>query len=104
MCPCLTPPLAVGDPQQPHSPALLQEGARLPREADVPTAPGMTGVCAAATAPAVLAQLRAESGTQESWVTSGTGRCRHRHTPTQALTVLFPPRSQDGLTSCLQHS
>lgn len=89
----LAPHLAVGDLQQPQSPALLQEGSRLAGEADVPTAPCMTRVCAAATAPApiwapaVLAQLRPESGTQETWVTSGTGRSRDSHMASQVLTV-----------------
>lgn len=102
--------LAVGDLQQPQSPALLQEGSRLAGEADVPTAPGMTRVCAAAAAPApiwapaVLAQLRPESGTQETWVTSGTGRSRDSHMASQVLTVVFPPCSRDSLTSCLHHS
>lgn len=102
MCPCCTgwqssaPHLAAGGLQQPQRPALLQEGSRVAGDAHVPTAPGMTRVCAAATAlapvwaPAVLAQLRAESGTQETWVTSGTGRSSDRHMPSQVSPAVLP--------------
>lgn len=97
----LGPSSGTGDPAAAPEPALLQEGARLAGEANVPTAPGMSRVCAAATtlapvwAPAVLATVRAESGTQEPWVTSGTWRSRDRQVPRQVLTVLFSPCSQD---------
>lgn len=70
-----------GGLQQPQSLALQQEGSRLAGKANVPTAPGMARFCAAATAlapiwaHAVLAQPRAECGTQEAWVTSGTDTC-----------------------------